>query len=99
MKAKIVTTLTGTVAEGDHFEPHGTLQHIAHIPVPGVICQIKLGAAGVQYSRAGVVTHVIPRAVLIKFFEGLEPKFGEPPNGDTRPKEVDVVGAPVIAKQ
>ncbi len=95
MKAKIVSSLSGIAAEGDHFEPHGTLQHVAHIPRPGVICQLKLGANGLQYCRGGVTTHVIPRAELIALFEKLEPKFGEAPNGITRPREVDELGAPI----
>jgi hypothetical protein len=93
MKAKIISHLTATVTDGEHFEPHGTLQHVAHIPQPGVICQLKLGAAGLQYVRAGVLTHVIPREELIALFEKLEPQFAERPNGNTRPHEVDDLGA------
>lgn len=102
MKAKIITfnlstldssSLNFSVAAGDHFEPHGTLQHVAHIPQPGIICQLKLGAAGLQYVRAGVTTHVIPREQLIALFEKLEPKFSESPNGKTHPLEVDSLGA------
>lgn len=96
MKAKIVSKLTGVAAEGDHFEPHGTLQHVAHMPFVGVICQIKLGANGLQYCRGGVTTHVIPREELAALFEKLEPKFAEPPNGATRPREVDELGAPLL---
>ena len=95
MKARILSNLTATVADGHHFEPHGTLQHVAHIPQAGIICQLKLGAAGLQYIRAGVAMHVIPREQLIALFEKLEPKFAEMPNGKTRPNEVDVLGAPV----
>jgi hypothetical protein len=94
MKAKIISRLSGTCADGNHDEPHGTLQHVAHIPAPGVICQLKLGAAGLQYTRAGVTTHVIPREELVALFEKLEPRFAERPNGNTRPREVDEVGAP-----
>jgi hypothetical protein len=94
MKAKIISNLSGTAVAGDHFEPHGTLQHVAHIPRPGVICQLKLGANGLQYSRAGVTTLVIPRAELVALFEKLEPKFAALPDGNTRPKEVDELGAP-----
>lgn len=94
MKAKILSQLTAVVADGQHFEPHGTLQHVAHIPQPGVICQLKLGAAGLQYSRAGVTTHVIPREELIALFEKLEPRFAERPNGNTHPQQVDELGAP-----
>jgi hypothetical protein len=94
MKAKIISNLSGASADGNHYEPHGTLQHVAHIPAPGVICQFKLGAAGLQYVRAGVTTHVIPREELVALFEKLEPKFAERPNGNTRPKEVDELGAP-----
>lgn len=93
MKSKIITHLSGIASDGDHFEPHGTLQHVAHIPQPGVICQLKLGAAGLQYTRPGCVTHVIPRGQLIALFEKLEPKFAEPPNGNTRPRDVDELGA------
>lgn len=99
MKAKIVTQLSGTATDGEHFEPHGTLQHVVHIPQPGVICQLKLGAAGLQYSRAGVMTHVIPREQLIALFEKLEPKFAERPNGNTRPREVDELGAALPASK
>jgi hypothetical protein len=101
MKAKIISNLSGSAADGDHFEPHGTLQHVAHIPRPGVICQLKLGASGLQYCRAGVMTHVIPREQLIALFEKLEPKFAELPlnasgaAANTRPKEVDELGAPI----
>jgi hypothetical protein len=95
MKAKIISNLSGTSADGDHYEPHGTLQHVAHIPAPGVICQLKLGAAGLQYIRAGVTIHVIPREALVALFEKLEPKFAERPNGNTRPREVDDIGAPL----
>jgi hypothetical protein len=94
MKAKIISNLSGTSAAGDHYEPHGTLQHVAHIPAPGVICQLKLGAAGLQYTRAGVTTHVIPREELVALFEKLEPRFAEHPDGNTRPREVDEFGAP-----
>jgi len=93
MKAKIVTQLSGTANDGDHFEPHGTVQHVAYIPQPGVICQLKLGANGLQYARAGVMTHVVPREQLIALFEKLEPKFAEKPNGNTRPSQVDENGA------
>lgn len=105
MKAKIISHLTGSASDGDHFEPHGTLQHVAHLPRPGVICQLKLGANGLQYSRAGVTTHVIPRAELIALFEKLEPKFGEAPRdasgapANTKPLEVDELGAPVAASR
>jgi hypothetical protein len=104
MKTKIITNLSGTSAEGNHFEPHGTLQHVAHIPRPGIICQLKLGANGLQYCRAGVVTHVIPREQLIALFEMLEPKFAELPksaSGDpanTRPREVDEFGAALLSR-
>jgi hypothetical protein len=94
MKAKIISHLTGTTTDGEHHEPHGTLQHVAHIPQPGVICQLKLGAAGLQYVRAGVTTHAIPHEELIALFEKLEPKFADRPNGNTRPAEVDENGAP-----
>ena len=99
MKAKIISSLTGTAKEGDHLEPHGTLQHVAYMPMPGVICQLKLGAAGLQYARAGVKTHVIPTDQLIALFEKLEPKFGEKPNGNTRPAEVDALGADASASK
>jgi hypothetical protein len=94
MKAKIISNLSGTSTVGDHYEPHGTLQHVAHIPLPGVICQLKLGSAGLQYTRAGVMMHVIPREELLALFEKLEPRFAERPNGNTRPREVDELGAP-----
>jgi hypothetical protein len=99
MKAKIITHLSGNAAHGEHSEPHGTLQHVAHIPQPDVICQLKLGAAGLQYSRAGVATHVIPREQLIALFEKLEPKFAERPNGNTHPREVDELGAAMPASK
>lgn len=95
MKSKIISHLTGCATDAEHFEPHGTLQHVAHIPAPGVICQLKLGAAGLQYTRAGVTTHVIPREQLIALFEKLEPKFADAPNGNTKPNEVDPLGAPI----
>lgn len=96
MKAKILSNLTAAVTDGDHFEPHGTLQHVAHIPQPGIICQLKLGAAGLQYVRAGITTHVIPREQLITLFEKFEPKFAAaPPISKTRPSDVDELGAPV----
>jgi hypothetical protein len=101
MKAKIVTTLTSPPpVDAEHREPFGTLQHVAHIPQPGIICQLKLGAAGLQYCRGGVTTHVVPTAVLITYFESLEPKFGEGPKNasgapaETRPQQVDDLGAP-----
>jgi hypothetical protein len=93
MKAKILSNLIASVTDGNHFEPHGTLQHVAHIPQPGVICQLKLGAAGLQYTRAGVTPHVIPREQLVTLFEKLEPRFAERPNGNTRPQQVDELGA------
>lgn len=99
MKARIVKDISGTASDGEHFEPHGTQQHVAHFPEPGIICQIRLGAAGLQYKRAGVVTHVIPRAELIALFEKLEPKFAEAPNGNTMPKEVDDMGAAIPEKK
>lgn len=98
MNAKIISNLTGSATDGEHQEPHGTIQHVAHMPVPGVICQLKLGAAGLQYTRAGVTTHVIPRRELIALFEKLEPKFAERPNGDTKPLEVDELGAGIPQK-
>jgi hypothetical protein len=103
MKAKIISNLCGpgapVSAAGDYYEPHGTLQHVAHIPVPGVICQLKLGAAGLQYVRAGVTTHVIPREELVALFEKLEPQYAERPNGNTRPREVDELGSPAAPAQ
>jgi hypothetical protein len=96
MKAKILSNLAADISDGEHFEPHGTLQHVAYIPQPGIICQIKLGAAGLQYARAGVTPHVIPREALVALFEKLEPKFAEQPNGNTRPPEVDALGAPAV---
>lgn len=97
MNAKIITGLTpAAVTDGDHFEPHGTLQHVAHYPFTGVCCLLKLGAAGLQYQR-GPVTAVIPFAELVKLFETAHPAFAEPPNGNTRPAEVDALGAPVPA--
>lgn len=98
MKAKILSNLTASIADGTHFEPHGTLQHVAHIPQPGVICQLKLGAAGLQYARGGVTTHVIPREQLVALFEKMDPKFAERPNGNTRPQEVDELGADARSK-
>jgi hypothetical protein len=95
MKAKILSNLIAVATDGKHSEPHGTLQHVAHIPQPGVICQIKLGVAGLQYTRPGVTPHVIPREALIALFEKLEPKFAQIPNGNTRPSEVDELGAAV----
>ena len=97
MNAKIITGLShAKINEGDHQEPFGTLQHVAHFPHTGVICQIKLGAAGLQYKRGEIVA-VIPTAELIKFFEAAYPPFAEPPNGNTRPAEVDALGAPLPA--
>jgi hypothetical protein len=98
MKAKIISKLSGATSDGEHYEPHGTLQHVAHIPLPGVICQLKLGAAGLQYVRGGVITHVIPREELVALFEKLEPKFAERPDGNTRPREVDELGAPAVLR-
>lgn len=77
--AKIIRGLTGTSTVGDHFEPHGTLQHVAHFPHPGVICQLRLGAEGLQYQR-GEHMAVIPRAELVALFEKLHPEFAEAPN-------------------
>ena len=97
MKAKIITGLTHNgIADGDHQEPHGTLQHVALFPFTGVICQLKLGAAGLQYTR-GETTAVIPTAELVKFCAQAHPPFAEPPNGNTRPAEVDELGAPLPA--
>jgi len=97
MKAKIITGLTpATVTDGDHHEPHGTLQHVAHYPFTGVSCLLKLGAAGLQYQR-GPTTAVIPFAELVRLFETAHPPFAEPPNGNTRPAEVDALGAPAPA--
>jgi hypothetical protein len=93
MKAKLITNLTSSAAEGEHFEAHGTLQHVAYFPHPGVICQVKLGPGGLQYSRPGVTPHVIPLAELVGLFEKLEPKFAERPDAQTRPREVDSLGA------
>lgn len=95
MKAKIITGLTHTdINDGDHQEPHGTLQHVALFPFTGVICQLKLGAAGLQYQRGETVA-VLPTAELVKLFETAHPAFAEPPNGNTRPAEVDSLGAPL----
>jgi hypothetical protein len=93
MNAKIITGLSHTaVADGDHFEPHGTLQHVAHFPHPGVICRMSLGAAGLQYIR-GKTTAVLKMEDLIKLFEAAHPPFAEKPNGNTTPSEVDELGA------
>ena len=78
MKTKLITNLTAMLAEGDHHEPHGTLQHVAHFPHEGCICQLKLGAAGLQYQR-GEHHVAIPIAELINLFETLHPPFAEPP--------------------
>ena len=79
MKTKLITQLTATLADGDHHEPHGTINHVAHFPHEGVICQLKLGAAGLQYQR-GEHHAVIPTAELIALFETLHPPFAEPPD-------------------
>lgn len=93
MTAIIVSKLSGEAKLGAHSEPFGTIQHVAHMPVPGVICQVKLGAAGLQYKRGGIITHVIPLPELIALFEKLEPKFAEKPNANAKPAEVDELGA------
>jgi hypothetical protein len=100
MKAKIITELSGKIVDGDHQEPHGTLQHVVHMPHIGVICQIKLGGSGLQYKRPGMDPLVIKTADLIKLFETLEPKLAAPPadargnSVETRPEQVDDLGAP-----
>lgn len=78
-KTKILTGLTASIADGEHFEPHGTLQHVAHFPHDGVVCQLKLGSAGLQYHR-GEESAVIPHEELVALFESLHPKFAERPN-------------------
>ena len=93
MNAKIITGLThATITDGDHLEPFGTLQHVAHCPHIGVLCLLKLGAAGLQYKR-GETTAVITTAELIRLFETAHPPFAAPPDGNTRPAEVDELGA------
>lgn len=67
---------SATVAQ--HFEPHGTLAHVAHFPHPGVICQLKLGPGGLQYKRGEKVA-VIPFAELIDLFERADPEFARAP--------------------
>jgi hypothetical protein len=99
MKAKLITELSGKVCEGEHQEPHGTLQHVVHMPHVGVICQIKLGGAGLQYKRPGMDALVIQTPELIKLFETLEPALAAAPADaqgnkvETRPAQVDDLGA------
>lgn len=98
MKAHIIKGLKpANSAMGEHEEPFGTLQHVAHLPHPGVICKLMLGSAGLQYRR-GEHTAVIPTAELVALFEAVNPAFAEKPNGDTRPAEVDILGAGVPVK-
>ena len=78
-KAKIITGLSAKIADGQHFEPHGTLQHVAHFPHPGVICQLRLGHAGLQYQRGDHVA-AIPTEELVALFEKLHPEFAHKPN-------------------
>jgi hypothetical protein len=85
MKATLHTKLTGKAAPGEHLEPFGTLQHVAHFPHDGVICQLKLGQAGLQYQRGDLV-HVIPTPELIAYFEKADPKFAEKPNKKSPPE-------------
>jgi len=95
MKAKILKGLSATTADvGEHLEPFGTLQHVAHLPHPGVVCKLQLGQAGLQYRRGDEVA-VIPREELIALFEAAHPAFAAAPNGNTRPDEVDALGAPL----
>ena len=76
----MLTGLTAkNIATGDHQEPFGTLQHVAHFPQPGVVCKLLLGAAGLQYRRGPTVA-VIPIAELIALFEQANPAFAEKPN-------------------
>ncbi len=94
MKAKIITLAApATVTDGDHFEPHGTTSHVAHYPHTGVTCLFSLGTAGLQYRRGEDVA-AIPLAELIRLFESAHPPFALKPNGETRPEEVDELGAP-----
>ena len=62
-----------------HFEPHGTISHVAYIPAPGVICQFKMGPGGLQYQRGPHVA-VIPLQELVGLFERVNPHFAEPSN-------------------
>ena len=78
-KAHVISKLAGEKNPGTHFEPHGTLQHVAHFPHQGVICLLKLGAAGLQYQR-GEHLAVLPTEELIALFEKLHPEFAEKPN-------------------
>jgi hypothetical protein len=86
MKAKIITGLSGKIADGEHSEPHGTLQHVLHTPHEGVFCLLRLGEAGLQYQR-GAELAVIPHAELVRLFESLHPKFAEPPNKNVNPSD------------
>ena len=80
MKATLLTGLTPqSAAAGEHQEPFGTLQHVAHFPFPGVVCKIMLGAAGLQYRRGDTVA-AIPTAELIALFEKTVPAFAAKPD-------------------
>jgi hypothetical protein len=80
---KILSNVKAEVTIGNHFEPHGTLQHVAHFPHPGVVCQLRLGAAGLMYQRGKEVA-VVPHDELVKMFETAHPQFAEAPD---RPAE------------
>lgn len=97
IKGKIITGLTHKeVKEDFHFEPHGTTGHVAHFPHPGVICQFKLGAGGLQYQRGENIS-IIPLEELLSLFERVDPKFAEPPNKGLKPARTPAPAAPASA--
>ena len=91
MNAKIITDLTGTVADGKWHEPVGIRSTVADEPRPGVIRKFTLGHAGLMGSYAG--KHVaIPLSELIALFEKSAPEFCAPPEpkftGEDIPVEI-----------
>lgn len=92
--AHIVTALEPKHEVGEWHEPHGTLQHVAHLDEaqPGVIYHARLGASGLQLLRGNIAV-CLPLEVLFALAGKINPKFTEPPNKNLTPAETAATAA------
>jgi hypothetical protein len=74
----VLNSLSGAAAEDPKFfEPHGTLQAVVDMPAPGFVRHILLGSEGLQVRHNDQLI-VIPRQLLLKLAEQLNPAFCPP---------------------
>lgn len=94
-KAHIITKLEPVHEIGEWHEPHGTLQHVAHVDekYPGIILHARLGASGLQLLR-GEHAVCLPLEVLFAAAAKINPQFAAAPNGKLTPAELVAVETP-----